>query len=369
MGNTPPTHRRAVLVLEDGRSFYGRRMGAIEGEAFGEAIFNTSMTGYQEIITDPSYAGQIVAFTAPQIGNYGVARADGQAERPVLGGVVIRELSPVASNWRSEEALDDWLRRLGVVGITEVDTRALTRHLRERGAMRAIISDAEAEVETLRNRVIDSPGLGGRDLASTVSTAERYEVAASGGCVGHVAVIDFGVKRGILSALAQRGLRLTVLPAKTDADELRALKPDALFLSNGPGDPAPVASGVALAKALIGELPIFGICLGHQILALALGAKSFKMRFGHHGGNHPVRDLKSEAIWITAQNHSFAIEPKTLPSSAEVTHLSLYDGSLEGFALPEKRLFAVQFHPEGSPGPNDPAPLFDRFVTMIRGSA
>jgi carbamoyl-phosphate synthase small subunit len=358
----------ALLVLEDGRCFSGRSFGGrLEGPRLGEVIFNTSMTGYQEIASDPSYAGQIVAFTAPQIGNYGVTSADGQAEAPRLSGLVVRELSPLVSNWRAQGSLAQWLTEHDVPGITGVDTRALTRHLRERGAMRAGIFSAGdgTDIEALVARVREHPSMEGLDLASRVSTTKPYRVAPDGERRGRVAVIDFGVKRGILRQLAVRGLELEVLPANTSAEAVLALQPDGVLLSNGPGDPAPVAAGIETARQLLGKLPLLGICLGHQILALALGARTYKMPFGHHGGNHPVRDEATGEIWITAQNHGFAVDPETLPPTAQVTQISLYDRTLEGFCVPDLRVTAVQFHPEGAPGPSDAQGLFDRFAAVI----
>jgi len=360
----------ALLVLEDGRCFSGRAFGACDQEPrLGEVIFNTSMTGYQEIASDPSYCGQIVAFTAPQIGNYGVTSADDQADAPRLSGVVVRELSPLISSWRAQGSFEQWLQEHDVPGITGVDTRALTRHLRERGAMRAGIfmaSCADGDAEALAARVREHPTMEGLDLASRVTTSEPYKVTPTGTeRRGRVAVIDFGVKAGILRQLSARGLELEVLPAATPAEAVLDLQPDGVLLSNGPGDPAPVGQGIETARLLLGKLPLLGICLGHQILALALGARTYKMRFGHHGGNHPVRDEATGEIWITAQNHGFSVDPDTLPAAASVTHISLYDQTLEGFSVPDLRLTAVQFHPEGAPGPSDAQGLFHRFTAAV----
>jgi carbamoyl-phosphate synthase small subunit len=342
-------------------------MGA-PGQAFGELVFNTSMTGYQEIGTDPSYCGQIVTYTAPQIGNVGICEQDAQAERPRLSGMVVRELSEGASNWRSEARLSDWLARHGITGITEVDTRAVTRHLRERGAMRAgIWTDVPRDVDTAKlvDEVRRTPSIQGRNLASVVTTDEPYTVPAREPRRGQVALVDFGVKRGIINGLTTRGLQVQVVPATSTVQQVLQRNPDGVVLSNGPGDPAPVECGIKLARELLGRLPLLGICLGHQILALAMGARTFKMRFGHHGGNHPVRDETSGQVWITAQNHGFAVDPTSLPSAAQVTHISLYDGTLEGFVAPDKKMLAVQFHPEGCPGPSDAAEIFDRFLTLM----
>ena len=358
---------QALLVLEDGRTFQGTGIGA-RGEALGEVIFNTSMTGYQEIASDPSYRGQIVTFTAPHIGNYGVCDADQQSEQPALSGIVVRELSPVVSSARATGSLDRWLERFGVVGIAGVDTRALTRHLRERGAMRAgIFSDPGADRDALE-RVKVSPSLEGRDLTAEVTTSEPYSLPAEGPERHRVALLDFGVKRGILRALTARGLAVEVLPASATAQQVLATNPRGLVLSNGPGDPAAVCGGIATARELLGRLPTLGICLGHQILALALGASTYKLRFGHHGGNHPVKDQPTGEVWITAQNHGFAVDPETLPrddGGLEVTHLSLNDGTLEGLHSERLRLLTVQFHPEACPGPSDAAGVFDRFVDLL----
>jgi carbamoyl-phosphate synthase small subunit len=358
--------RNALLVLEDGRWFEGLAVGS-SGDALGEVVFNTSMTGYQEILTDPSYCGQIVCFTAPQIGNYGVCPDDIQANRPALSGLVVQELSPVASNWRATGTLDKWLCDHRVVGIEAVDTRALTRHLRERGAMRAgIFTKLDATPEKLVERVLASPPMEGRNLACEVSAEKSYPLRAEGGTRHRVVVIDFGVKRSILSHLCQRGLQLDVVPATTTAEEVLDLRPDGVVLSNGPGDPAAVTCGIETARGLLGRMPVLGICLGHQIMALALGARTFKLRFGHHGGNHPVSDGPTGQVWITAQNHGFAVDPDSLPKDrVRVTHHSLYDGTLEGFEAPDLRAVAVQFHPEGAPGPTDAQPVFDRFSALL----
>jgi carbamoyl-phosphate synthase small subunit len=354
----------AVLVLEDGRVFRGRSVGAA-GERLGEVIFNTSMTGYQEIASDPSYCGQIVCLTAPQIGNYGVCADDAQAERPALSGLVVRELS-APSSWRSSGSLQGWLTEHGVPAVDGVDTRALTRHLRERGAMRAgLFAGAGAPEAELVERVRRSPGMEGRDLTGEVSTAAPYELVPEGGARRRVALLDFGVKRGILRELTSRGIGVRVLPARASVEEVRACHPDGLVLSNGPGDPAAVGSAIALARELLGQLPVLGICLGHQILGLATGGRTYKLPFGHHGGNHPVRDRQTGELWITAQNHGFAVDPTSLPAEAEITHESLYDGTLEGFQLPARRAMAVQFHPEASPGPSDARPVFDRFCAWL----
>jgi carbamoyl-phosphate synthase small subunit len=357
--------REAMLVLEDGRIFHGRGIG-FQGEAFGEVVFNTSMTGYQEIISDPSYCGQIVTFTAPQIGNYGVCDHDLQAARPALSGVVIRELSPLSSNWRSQGDLEPWLIRHRVVGIDEVDTRALTRHLRERGAMRGGIWTTPPVGIDPVEKVRASPSLVGADLTGPVTTKAPYDYPATGDALHRIVLLDYGVKRGILKNLAARGMAVRVLPASATAEQVLAEQPDGVVISNGPGDPAAVSIAINTTRALIGRLPVLGICLGHQIMALALGAKTYKLRFGHHGGNHPVLDERTNEIWITAQNHGFAVDPDTLPGAdVVVTHISLYDHTLEGFASTERHFLTIQYHPEACPGPSDANGIFDRFAQLL----
>jgi len=364
----------ALVALENGRVFRGTGFGA-RGEAAGEIVFNTSLTGYQEILTDPSYHGQIVVMTTPLIGNTGVNRLDTESARPWLQGFVVRELSPLVSSWRAEEDLSSYLEKAGVVAVSGVDTRALTRCLRAEGALKAVVAsgpdlDPEALVEAARRH----PGLEGRDLASVVSRAAVEEFRAGGapwfeptGGLRRYRVVayDFGIKTTILRRLVDHGCDPVVVPAGTRADEVLELRPDGVFLSNGPGDPAAVTGAIAEVRRLIGRVPLFGICLGHQLLGLALGARTFKLKFGHHGGNHPVKKLATGQVEITAQNHGFAVDPESLPAACEATHVNLNDGTLEGFHHRELPLAAVQYHPESSPGPHDSQYLFDDFITLM----
>jgi carbamoyl-phosphate synthase small subunit len=376
----------ALLALEDGTLFWGESIG-IEGQTVGEVVFNTSITGYQEILTDPSYARQIVTLTYPHIGNVGTNCDDEEASGVFASGLVIRDLPLLASNWRSEMPLDDYLRKNKVVGIADIDTRKLTRILREKGAQNGCIVagekiDAEAALAAARA----FPGLKGMDLAKEVSTKQPYEWAQGtwsleGGLPGHpegpieealphhVVAFDYGVKRNILRMIVDRGCRITVVPAQTPAEEVMKLKPDGIFLANGPGDPEPCDYAIEAIKTLIETgLPIFGICLGHQLLGLASGAKTVKMKFGHHGGNHPVQDLDSRVVMITAQNHGFAVDEATLPANLRATHRSLFDGSLQGVHRTDCPAFSFQGHPEASPGPHDVAPLFDHFIDLINSA-
>jgi carbamoyl-phosphate synthase small subunit len=379
----------AALVLENGRIFRGRGFGA-RVESIGEVVFNTSITGYQEIVSDPSYAGQIVVMTATQIGNVGVNRADTETRRIACAGLAIRELSPVPASWRAEPgysiggALETWLDSLGIPGIDDIDTRALTRVLRDEGAMRGAITPHIAELDAVLARVKASPSMDGRDLVPRVTCAAAYEWseptwrAADDGRAQpvppvdlHVVAYDFGIKENILRQLRDIGARVTVVPATTPAAAVRAMNPDGIFLSNGPGDPAAVTYAIDAVRELVGgPTPVFGICLGHQILALALGAKTFKLPFGHHGGNHPVKDLSTGKVEITAQNHGFAVDPKTLPAGVRMSHLNLYDETVEGLSVDDRPVFSVQYHPEASPGPHDAGYLFARFrKAMTKGGA
>jgi carbamoyl-phosphate synthase small subunit len=370
----------AILALEDGTVFEGWSFGA-PVERAGEVVFNTSMTGYQEIFTDPSYSGQIMVMTNPQIGNYGAAEADNESSRPHIEGLVVREFSPLASNWRATETAQEFLARQGVPVISGVDTRALVLHLRSRGVMRGVLSAISRDKAALVEKARQSPSMAGRELASVVSTRERYSwTQPVEGCSPsehwgppaeqkyHVVAYDFGIKRNILRRLAHVGCRMTVVPAATPAEEVLALRPDGVFLSNGPGDPEPLLDGPAReVRKLIGQVPIFGICLGHQVLGLALGGKTFKLKFGHRGGNHPVLNKLTGHVEITAQNHGFAVDPDSLPADVELTHINLNDQTLEGFRHRNHPLFCVQHHPEAAPGPHDSLYLFHDFVKLMAG--
>ena len=373
MSQFPP----AILALADGTVFRGKGIGA-NGANVGEVVFNTSMSGYQEILTDPSYARQIVTLTYPHIGNYGINAEDGESAQVYAAGLVIRDLPLLASNFRSTQTLDAYLRAQNVVAIADIDTRKLTRILREKGAQAGCLMtgenlDAEAAVAQARA----FPGLAGMDLAKVVSATEPYAWSEGEWKLGegyvaapaskyHVVAYDFGVKRNILRMLAQRGCRLTVVPAQTPASEVLALNPDGIFLSNGPGDPEPCDYAIAAIRTFLEKkIPTFGICLGHQLMGLAAGAKTLKMKFGHHGANHPVKDMESGQVMITSQNHGFAVDQATLPLNVRVTHVSLFDGSLQGLAWNDRPAFCFQGHPEASPGPQDVSYLFDRFIKMI----
>ena len=369
----------AILALEDGSIFRGLAIGA-EGHSVGEVVFNTAMTGYQEILTDPSYARQIVTLTYPHIGNTGVNAEDEEAATIWSAGLVIRDLAMTASSFRSEQNLSDYLRARKVIGIADIDTRRLTRILRDKGAQSGCIMAGEIDDAKALELARGFSGLKGLDLAQVVSTTERYDWREGSWALGsghrhledselpfHVVAYDFGVKRNILRMLSDRGCRLTVVPAKTPAEDVLALKPDGVFLSNGPGDPEPCDYAIDAIKTILEtDIPVFGICLGHQLLALASGAKTVKMKFGHHGANHPVQDLHSKVVHITSQNHGFAVDEASLPAHLTVSHKSLFDGSLQGIRHRDKPAFGFQGHPEASPGPHDIAPLFDAFVELIK---
>ncbi len=364
--------KKATLALACGETFEGFACGA-EGEAQGEVVFNTSHTGYQEILTDPSYAGQLVTFTVAELGNYGIHHGDEQAEAPQAAGFIARRVSREASNWRADESLPAWLARHGVVGIEGVDTRRLVRVLRSSGAQQGIIDASGASAKALVERARRLPGMEGQDLASRVSCRKPYDWTE--GVAGRepqppsrdVVLVDYGVKRGILRQLVDVGCRVRVVPSRTPASEILARRPDGVVLSNGPGDPAAVVGADKQAAELLGKVPVLGICLGHQILSLAVGGKTYKLKFGHRGANHPVRDLIGNSIDMTSQNHGFATDEASVRGKAQVTHRNLYDGTVEGIAVPEARMFAVQYHPEDSPGPHDSRYLFRRFVQMIEG--
>ncbi len=371
---------QALLALADGTVLRGRAIGAL-GHAVGEVVFNTSMTGYQEILTDPSYAGQIVTLTYPHIGNVGVNADDAESRRIFAAGLVVRDLPRLASSWRRAEDLSQYLRGANVVAIADVDTRKLTRILRERGAQNGCIAAAEslgeADAGDAIARARSAPSMTGLDLAQVVSCAEPYDWTSGAWALGsgyrpmgeakfHVVAYDYGAKHNILRLLAQRGCRLSVVPAKTSAKDAFALAPDGIFLSNGPGDPEPCDYAIDAIRDLVDRgLPTFGICLGHQLLGLASGARTLKMKFGHHGANHPVLDKDTGQVLITSQNHGFAVDAATLPSNVRVTHVSLFDGSLQGIARTDRPAFSFQGHPEASPGPHDLGYLFDRFVRMM----
>jgi carbamoyl-phosphate synthase small subunit len=360
---------KAILALEDGSIYRGRAYGA-SGKVGGEVVFNTSMSGYQEILTDPSYSGQIVVMTCPHIGNYGTNEKDAESGRPFVEGFVAREFSAIASSWRSDETLENYLIRHGVVAISDVDTRALVRHLRSRGAMRGIISTMDEEAGLLVDRARSIPPMQGRDLASSVSCTKKYEKrdfsSDGSGQRLNIVAYDFGIKRNIIHHLNNAGCDLTIVPAHTSADEVLSLHPDGVFLSNGPGDPEPLEYAVGNIRRLLGNVPVFGICLGHQLMGLALGGKTYKLKFGHRGGNHPVKNLVTNRVEITAQNHGFAVDPDSLDTKlVELTHMNLNDQTLEGLRHKSIPAFSVQYHPEASPGPHDSHYLFHEFKQLI----
>jgi carbamoyl-phosphate synthase small subunit len=376
---------QAILALEDGRLFRGLGYGA-PGECQGEVVFNTSLTGYQEIATDPSYAGQIVVLTNPQIGNYGTNQADNESAKPYIEGLIVREFSPISSNWRSEQVTDEYMERFQVPVLADIDTRALVRHLRDHGTMRGVISTNVSDPAALIQKARSIPKMAGTDLARVVSTKSVYTFDSSDKRnqtgdpllessflhgseerkILHVVAYDFGIKLNILRMLAREGCRVTVVPAETKAEDVLELKPDGVFLSNGPGDPEPVDYAVRAIKQILGRVPVFGICLGHQLTGLALGGKTYKLKFGHHGGNHPVRNNTTGQIEITAHNHNFAVDPDSLNANeVELTHVDLNDNTLEGLRHKTLPLFTVQYHPEAAPGPHDSHYLFQDFRKMM----
>jgi len=357
----------AYLILEDGRTFEGEAWGHL-GVRTGEVVFNTSMTGYQEIITDPSYAEQIVVMTVPHVGNYGVTTSDDESGRPHVHGFVIRELSRIVSNYRADGDLGSYMAEAKVPGISRIDTRALTRHIRSKGAMKGILGNDGTSPERLKEILSGYAGLSGLDLAGRVSCRRPYEILPDVKPVYNIVAVDFGIKRNITRLLATRGpARVTVVPSTTTAAKILALNPDGVLLSNGPGDPEPVAAYAAeMVRGLLGNVPVMGICMGMQVLGLALGGKTFKLKFGHRGGNQPVKNLRTGIVEITAQNHGFAVDAESIPAGKiEITHINLNDNTLEGFRCTEIPAFGVQYHPEASPGPHDSAYLFDDFFAMI----
>jgi len=354
----------AILLLNDGKKFEGKKLGHL-GETIGEVCFNTGMTGYQEILTDPSYCSQIVTMTSPHIGNYGINKEDVESNKIQVSGFVIKEESIVPSNWRSTSSLDEYLKKNKIVGIQDIDTRSLTRHIRDQGAMNGIISSVDNDLVNLSNKLKKAPSMNGLDLAKTVSTKKVYKWSQTGQF--KVAAIDYGIKHNILNILKDNNCEVTVFPAQTSAKEILDFNPDGIFLSNGPGDPSAVTYGIEMVKSLLGSKPIFGICLGHQILSLALGAKTFKLKFGHRGINHPVKNLETEVVEITSQNHGFAVDINSLPENVVATHINLNDNTNEGIECKEFKAFSVQHHPESSPGPHDSRYLFEKFIKLMKG--
>jgi len=368
---------KAILVLEDGAVFEGASFGA-SGERIGEVVFNTSLSGYQEILTDPSYKGQMVVMTYPEIGNYGVNSEDVESWKPFVEGFIVRNYNPVPSNFRSRQPLHSYLKKNGIVAIEGIDTRALTRHLRDHGAKMGILSTKDFDRKRLLKKVKTAEGLVGRDLVQFVTCKKPYRWTEGAWSLEKpkkvtkrkaykVVAYDFGIKRNILRNLVEAGCDVTVVPASTPAEKVLAQKPDGVFLSNGPGDPEPVTYAIENIRKILGKVPVFGICLGHQLLGLSLGGKTYKLKFGHHGGNQPVMDLETRKVEITAQNHGFAVDTDSLKGKAELTHINLNDKTVEGLKLTKVPAFSVQYHPEAAPGPHDAHYLFNRFVEMMKG--
>ncbi|HRH43353.1 MAG TPA: glutamine-hydrolyzing carbamoyl-phosphate synthase small subunit [Pyrinomonadaceae bacterium] len=360
--------KTAILVLEDGRTFRGKSFGA-EGEAYGEMVFNTSMTGYQEILTDPSYAGQLVCMTYPLIGNYGTNEEDVESRKPWVEGFVVKEASRIASNWRATETLDSYLKRHKIVGIEQIDTRALVRHIRDKGAMRAVISTTDLDEKSLLEKVNQSPEMQNRELASAVTIEKSYDYSAQNSAKYHVVAFDFGVKTNSLREFEKFDCQTTIVPQNTSAEEVLAMKPDGIFLSNGPGDPASMQEVVAeIQKLTTSNVPMFGICLGHQILGQVFGGKTYKLKFGHRGGNQPIKNLETGKVEITSHNHGFAVDAKSLPADVEVTHINLNDQTVAGLKHKKLPIFSVQYHPESAPGPHDSEYLFESFIELMEKS-
>lgn len=357
---------KAILVLEDGRTFHGASFGAA-GEKFGEMVFNTSMTGYQEILTDPSYAGQIACMTYPLIGNYGVNEDDVESRRPWVEGFVVREASRIPSNWRSTQTLDDYLKENDIVGIEHIDTRALVRHIRDKGAMRSGVSSVDVDPESLLKKVLASPEMKNRELATAVTIDEMFDYPAMDEAKYHIIAYDFGVKTNSLREFAKYGCKITVVPAETSANDVLALKPDGIFLSNGPGDPSSMSAVVdEIRKLTESNIPMFGICLGHQIIGQVFGGETYKMKFGHRGANQPIKDLTTGKVEITSHNHGFAVDADSLPADVEVTHINLNDNTVAGLRHKTLPIFSVQYHPESAPGPHDSEYLFERFLLLMK---
>jgi carbamoyl-phosphate synthase small subunit len=357
---------KALLALEDGTTFSGETFTG-EGEVSGEVVFNTSMTGYQEILTDPSYKGQIVTMTYPLIGNYGINSEDIESGGIQVEALVVKEYEPIPSNWRSEKTLADYLNQEGKIGIEGIDTRALTRHIRLAGAMKGVVSTQDLDPQSLAEKARASQGLVGRDLVKDVTCKEPYQWQQGKGELFHVVALDFGIKFTIARNLSKRGCKVTVVPAHTAAEEIRAMNPDGILLSNGPGDPEPVAYAVHTIQGLIGKYPIFGICLGQQLLGLAFGGKTFKLKFGHRGANHPVKNIVTGRVEITTQNHGFCVDGESIKDpEIQITHINLNDQTLEGMRHRSLPIFSVQYHPEASPGPHDSSYLFDEFINLMK---